>query len=145
MFTTNQGRPSLFGSLDLLTLCVVGAGVCASQILHPSPLLPLARRGLAYNLLAGDFVEAAYPFMDRDPVLKSSCYFASALSGFLVVRWGLFSTAYLPLPLSLVIAEQGTKGGVGSGALGLAGVATLAFFVPFLVGVLRGKRDKKTL
>lgn len=138
-----QGRPSLFGSLDLLTLCVVGGGVCASQILHPSPLLPLARRGLAYNLLAGDFVEAAYPFMDRDGILKASCYVASALSGLFVVRWGLFSTAYLPLPLSLVIAQQGTEGGIGSGAMRLAGVAALAFFVPFLVGVLRGKREKK--
>ncbi|CAM9973103.1 unnamed protein product, partial [Hapterophycus canaliculatus] len=66
----------------------------------------LAKRGLAFNLCFGDFVEAAYPFMDRCGRCNAGAYLGSALSGAVVAVSGATSTAYLPLPLAIVACSQ---------------------------------------
>lgn len=83
----------------------------------------LARRGLLINLLCGDYVEACYPFLERDPTLDAATYVASAVAGALAA--GSQSSAYLPLPIAIVLADE-------SAAFALA--ALVAFFLPFLVG-----------
>jgi len=140
-----QGSLSLVGTLDWLTLCIVGAGACAAQLAFPLHFGgssqtrsdgPLARRGLAFNLLYGDYIEACYPFLERDPYLNAAAYAASACSGALVACAGARSTAYLPAPLAVWLSDTPAK---------LAVAAGIAFGIPFAAGslsnVLRRRRD----
>ncbi|CAN0119952.1 unnamed protein product, partial [Scytosiphon promiscuus] len=90
------GSGSIWGSIDLCALCMVAAGLCGAHVVRPrtDTDLPLAWRGLAFNLCFGDFVEAAYPFMDRCRRCNAGAYLGSALSGAVVAVGGAASTAY---------------------------------------------------
>lgn len=130
-----RGELALLGALDLLALCVVGAGVCAAQLALPRRAsagrdAPLARRGLAINLLCGDYVEACFPFLERDRLLNAAALCAGALAGALCARapGGVRSTAYLPLPVAVALSDNPAA---------LARAALVAFCVPLTVGVAR--------
>ena len=143
---------SAVGALDVLALCCVGAGACAAQLAVPrgpsprqapppkgnpegSPAPPappppragadgdLALRGLLVNLCCGDYVEACHPFLARDRALDVAAYAASGLAG--LAGAGARSSAYLPLPLSLFVADE-------PGAFAAAALVALAG--PFVVG-----------
>jgi len=128
---------SLLGTLDWLTLCMTGAGACAAQLLvgkKPSANemevcdSSLARRGVLFNLAFGDYIEACFPFLERDPYLNYAVYFASGLSGAMVASAGkaVRSSAYLCAPLAVVLGTQPWE---------LTKAAAVAFAVPLAVGV----------
>ncbi|CAM9744506.1 unnamed protein product [Discosporangium mesarthrocarpum] len=127
------GKASIWGTIDLCALCMVAAGVCAAHLLRPRESwdAPLARRGLYTNLVFGDFVEVAYPFMDRDPACSVAGYLGSGLSGAIVAAGGARSSAYLPLPLALAVSDEYVWVGVA---------AVAAFLPPFIAGLLLPRR-----
>lgn len=106
--------------------------MCAAHLVRPSTKadIPLARRGLAFNLCFGDFVEAAYPFMERCRCCNRGAYLGSALSGAIVAVGGAVSTAYLPLPLAVVACPRPGW---------LLAASSAAFLAAFLLGLLRPK------
>jgi len=124
-----RGSMSLLGTFDWLTLCVAGAGACAAQLAvsQESADVALAKRGLAINLGFGDYIEACFPFLERDRFLNAAVYVASASSGAIATCAGARSTAYVAAPLAVVLSDSPK-------ALTIAG--TVAFTVPFVVGVL---------
>ncbi|KAG8461934.1 hypothetical protein KFE25_013953 [Diacronema lutheri] len=127
-----RGEMALLGALDLLALCVVGAGACAAQLALPRAAsgardAPLARRGLALNLGCGDYVEACFPFLARDRALDAAALCASAAAGALCASaGGVRSTAYVPLPVAVVLSDAPRA---------LVRAALVAFCAPFAVGV----------
>lgn len=109
-----RGYASLFGSIDESTLVLVSAGICLGNLItFPRHLdvadAELCKRGIRINLLFGDFIEAAYPFMDRSYIINFSGYMASGLSTELLTGQhplNVLSMAYLPLPLSIWLASD---------------------------------------
>ena len=128
-----DGTPPFLGALDCATLCMVSAGVCAASVLAPrdgEAESTAARHGLRINVLFGDYIEAAYPLMERDPAVNVAAYLGAAIAGALL-GWpegGVGSSAYLPLPLALGIS---TDVGFAAAAFGVA------FGLPFVVALLR--------
>lgn len=106
--------------------------MCAAHLVRPSTKadIPLARRGLAFNLCFGDFVEAAYPFMERCRCCNGGAYLGSALSGAIVAAGGAASTAYLPLPVAVATCPR---------PWWLLAASSAAFLAAFSLGVLRPK------
>ena len=107
-----RGDASMLGTLDFLSLVLVGAGVCLGMWLTTEPAAAsgdhhnsLAKRGFTINLFCGDFIEACYPFMERHPAVSISGYVASALSATLLTS-DCKSSAYLPVPISLWLADD---------------------------------------
>lgn len=110
------GTGALCGSIDEATLVCVSAGIClANLVVTPSlddqgidETLALSQRGLRINLLFGDFIEAAYPFMEKSHVVNIAGYLASGLSTELLTGASelVLSSAYLPLPLAILLAKD---------------------------------------
>lgn len=133
------GDPSMLGTLDLLTLVLVCAGVCFGILLTgPKPESSLAKRGMTINLLCGDFIEACYPHMEKYPLVNISGYLASSLSA-MMISGSCMSSAYLPTPIALWLADD-------PGTLLVASM--VAFFIPFagtvtnyLINVRNNKSD----
>ncbi|CAM9173990.1 unnamed protein product, partial [Ectocarpus fasciculatus] len=123
---------SIWGAIDLCALCMVAAGLCAAHLLRPtSPVdAALGRRGLIFNLGFGDFIEAAYPFMERCRCCNAGAYMGSAISGAVVAAGGVASTAYLPLPLAIAACSK---------PWWLLGATSAAFLPAFALGLLRPK------
>ena len=141
------GSPSFFGAIDELTLVLVCAGVClgncVGDFLFPkkdvvsNADIALSWRAVRINLFFGDFVEAAYPFMEQHKVINVGCYIASGLSSYILVVYTdpkiepyrvPQTLAYLPLPVSIWLAGNEWK------AMLLASIA--AFVVPFFCVIL---------
>lgn len=110
------GEAALCGSIDEATLVCVSAGIClANLIVTPSfedqgkeETLQLSRRGLRINLLFGDFIEVAYPFMEKSLLVNLAGYVASGLSVELLTGKSedVLSSAYLPLPAAILLARD---------------------------------------
>lgn len=125
MDSPNAGEEaSLLGAIDECTLVMVCAGICAANlVLPPSGVrAAAARRGknaksggghtslafqaLRTNILFGDFIEAAYPSMERSMIINGSAYLAAGLSSEIILQRRVLSTAYLPLPLAIWISND---------------------------------------
>jgi len=161
-----SGHWSLLGSFDLCCLVLPCAGLCAGTLLadqvrrcgvlfadqrrhgsaQPSGWAPLCRRGLWLNLAFGDFVEAAMPLMERAPVCAWGAYVGAAAGGAVVNACRCRSSAYLPLPVAIGLAQSPVDAnratgdslswGVGSSWSAQTSVslaAVVAFGVPALV------------
>ncbi|GKZ00576.1 hypothetical protein MPSEU_001009800 [Mayamaea pseudoterrestris] len=127
-----HGDPSILGAVDELTLVLVCSGVCLGNLLGRSTCssrygqvqdadASLCWRGLRINLLYGDFVEACYPLMEKSRIINAACYLASGLScevlfypcqstsaasGDAATLAVTKSMAYLPWPVSCVLASD---------------------------------------
>ena len=114
-----RGSPSLWGSIDECTLVLVSAGICAANLLYPvletnksgskDSRVSLCKRGLLFNIFCGDFIEVAYPFMERSNVTNVSAYIASGVGAEIIYYKNphdVLSTAYLPLPVSIWLAND---------------------------------------
>ena len=136
MLEMEEGSLSTLGALDAACLCATCAGVMigvGNSVGSPSPTASLdsgRRRASAgwsaaqINFLFGDYVEAYYPHMEKHWGVCVATYAGAAAAGAIVVGFGpARSSAYLPLPLAVVIAEE-------PGAMLCACV--LAFVLPFL-------------
>jgi len=102
---------STWGAVDECALVLVSAGICAANLACPPPLatagdVAMSRRGLATNLLYGDFIEAAYPFMERSAVVNACAYAAGGLATEIVYRSpnAVRSSAYLLIPAAVWFA-----------------------------------------
>lgn len=133
-----HGDASLWGSIDVCALVAVSAGVCAGNLLIPPSVAEgaevasgetrdveegeddggtrgISRRGLLTNLLCGDFIEAAYPFIERSSVVNLAAYLGGGVTTEILVsspplrgggNRGVLSSAYLPLLGSVALAEN---------------------------------------
>lgn len=114
-----QGNPSMWGSVDQCVLVMVSAGICASNVLiHNSSSDGgdddndyLSRRGLKINLLCGDFIEVAYPYMEKSDIVNIFAYLASGISTEILYQsssssHSVLSSAYLPFPISIILAKD---------------------------------------
>jgi len=106
------GEASVWGAIDELSLVLVSAGICSANLLTATSLKQtdnsLCRRAVRINLLYGDFIEAAYPFMEQSRLVNAAGYLASGLSTELLARnpEDILSSAYLPLPVSIWLAKD---------------------------------------
>jgi hypothetical protein len=122
-----HGGASFLGAVDQLTLVLVSAGICfAKWILRSGEDVALVKRGLRTNLLCGDFIEVAYPFMEESQLINVGGYLASGLS-VSMLSGSSKSSAYLPLPLALWLADDWKEMAVAS---------TVAITVSFLFTIL---------
>lgn len=143
------GSFGVFGCLDVLCLCVPSAAVCSAAAVFFSLLAPhvppelkevmrkrsaqlrLGRRGALSNLLMGDFVEACYPYSLRYPSILLSIRVACAAAGAIVLGCDLHSSAYLPLPLSLLLPLLHSQHGTLETLLWMTAAASITFILPF--------------
>lgn len=86
-----------------------------------------------FNVWFGDFIEAAYPFMERCQWCNLGAYLGAACSGAVVAVSGIASSAYVPLPLAYAACEK-------SGMLVWATCG--AFGVAFVFGVTRPMKTR---
>lgn len=127
------GSASVWGSIDECTLVLVSAGICAGNLMVSSSLkasdVSLCKRAVRINLLYGDFIEAAYPFMEQSKLVNMAGYLASGLSTEILARnpENILSSAYLPLPVSIWLAKDWPR---------IALASFTAFGVSFLGTVL---------
>jgi hypothetical protein len=119
------GDASIFGAMDQLTLVLVSAGICAGKYIVGGSDLALVRRGLAINLLCGDFIEACYPFMEEHILINLGGYLASGWSVSMLTS-ECKSSAYLPFPIAILLAEDWSQIALASLiAMGIPFVATV--------------------
>ena len=120
-----RGGASLLGAIDECTLVMVCAGICAGNLVLPRTGKQddgsLVRRNethggggeaslmwhaLKTNIFCGDFIEAAYPSMERCRIINGAAYLAAGLSTEILLRRRVLGTAYLPLPLAIWISSD---------------------------------------
>ena len=74
LFEMERGNASIFGTIDESTLVLVSAGICSANLSLSKNVksadVALWKRGLRMNLLCGDFIEAAYPLMERSVIVN---------------------------------------------------------------------------
>lgn len=86
----------------------------------------LSWQALKTNILCGDFIEACYPSMNRSRLINASAYLAAGLSTEIIAYKRILSSAYFPLPLSILVSND---------RVGMT-VASLVAFTISLVGTL---------
>lgn len=126
------GDASMAGALDLVTLALVSAGVCLGLVLTDCNR-SLGKRGLAINLLCGDFVEVCYPHMERNKLVSVGGYLGSACSA-AVLSVDCKSSAYLPFPVALLLADDWRR------LLFASGIAASIPFAATIVSYMLYKR-----
>ena len=131
-----HGEASFWGSIDECALVLVSAGICAANILTSRSSIEVSRRGLLINLLCGDFIEVAYPFMEASSVVSLGGYIASGLATEILYSSearNVMSSAYIPVNLSIFLAKEW---------MSFAFAALTAFAVSFLGMVLQNIMHK---
>lgn len=108
--STGHNAASLLGAIDLCTLVMVCAGICGGNLLFPYRRLDgntsISWQALRTNILCGDFIEACYPSMEKSRVINVAAYLAAGISTEMIVCQRLLSSAYMPLPLSILISNN---------------------------------------
>ena len=120
-----HGDASFWGSIDLCTLVLVSAGICSANILTSQASKSVSKRGLLINLLCGDFIEVAYPFMESSSIVNISGYIGSGVATELLYMSqakNVLSSAYLPVIISIFLAKDWFS---------FAFAALSAFVIPF--------------
>ena len=110
---------------------MVCAGICASKLTFAPGKRKtggggersLAWQALKTNVCCGDFIEAAYPFMERSQLVNASAYIAGGLASELLMQRRVLSTAYFPLPLAVWISND---------RIGMVSACAVAFGVSFV-------------
>lgn len=115
-----RGDASFLGAVDELTLVLVSAGICLANVVcrstssssqrHLQSTIP-AKRGLLINVLCGDFIEVAYPYMEESLFVNVMGYIASGISTELLLltqqyRRVVLSSAYVPCFVSIWLAKD---------------------------------------
>jgi len=116
---TRGEEGSLLGAIDECTLVMVCAGICSGNLILPfkqkndnmegnrgSGHTSLSWQALKTNIFCGDFIEAAYPSMERSSIINVSAYIAGGLSTEVLMKRSVLSTAYLPLPIAIWISND---------------------------------------
>lgn len=105
--------PSLLGAMDECVLVMVCAGICAGNLLVPPPAKSggtghrsLSWQALKTNISCGDFIEAAYPYMNKSRLINASAYLAAGISSEILMQRRVFGSAYLPLPIAIWLSND---------------------------------------
>ena len=105
--------PSLLGAMDECTLVMVCAGICAGNLIVPPESTgegtghkSLSWQALKTNIFCGDFIEAAYPYMEKSKLINFSAYVAAGLSSELLLQRRVLGSAYLPLPMIIWLSND---------------------------------------
>lgn len=142
--STGQNAASLLGAIDECTLVMVCAGICAGNLLLPHRIggsTSLSWQALKTNILCGDFIEACYPSMEKSRLINVAAYLAAGISTEVIVRQRLLSSAYMPLPLSILISSDRWGMIVASSfAFGISFVGTI---MANTIGSITKKSDDK--
>merc|ERR1712183_212318 len=85
----------------------------------------ISKRALKTNIFCGDFIEAAYPFMERSVTINLCAYLAGGIATEIIYRspHQVLSSAYLPVFLSLFLAEDHKR---------MFHACMISFFMPFI-------------
>mmetsp|Transcript_11252 Transcript_11252/g.16122 ORF Transcript_11252/g.16122 Transcript_11252/m.16122 type:complete len:159 (+) Transcript_11252:136-612(+) len=137
--STGQNAASLLGAIDECTLVMVCAGICAGNLLFPHNRLSgntsLSWQALKTNVLCGDFIEACYPSMERSRLINIAAYLAAGASTEVIVRRRLLSSAYMPLPISILISND---------RRGMIAASSIAFGISFVGTIMANQLDLMT-
>ena len=90
-----------------------------------------AGRAAWINWWFGDFIEAAYPLFHRDRATYAAAVLGAAAAGAVTVAYNVKSSAYLPIPMSIALANKPAAA---------AAVFALQFVPPFTVELVRNAR-----
>jgi hypothetical protein len=104
--STGKNAASLLGAIDECTLVMVCAGICTGNWAMRFGNSSLSWQALKTNILCGDFIEACYSSMERSNVINATAYLAAGISTEIIVCQRLLSSAYFPLPLSILISND---------------------------------------
>ena len=131
-----QGQASIYGAIDECTLVLVSAGICFGNILfsyfQPASTalskgdVSISKRGLQINMLYGDFIEAAYPFMERSKVVNYVSYLACGVASEILYQErpeDVLSSAYMPVFMSIWLSKDWKR---------MAYASFMAFFISLL-------------
>lgn len=149
-----RGKASLWGAIDECTLVLVSAGICTGNIVldwilsNQKPTLSegdiaISKRGLWINILCGDFIEVAYPFMERSWIVNYTSYLACGIATEILYRdqpEKVLSSAYMPIFFSIWLSDDWKR-------MGLA--CFVAFGISFIGSIIGNylcssrKKEKK--
>mmetsp|Transcript_3710 Transcript_3710/g.6865 ORF Transcript_3710/g.6865 Transcript_3710/m.6865 type:complete len:310 (-) Transcript_3710:551-1480(-) len=131
-----SGSMSFFGMLDMLALVMVSAGICLASVIKPRAAGEelSALRGLRINLGWGDYVEACYPYMERDWVVMLAGYVGALLGGAVAGATHAKSTAYVPWWGAVVFGEPRL-----ACAMAMAAAFVPSFAIALCANFLRGR------
>lgn len=89
---------SFLGSVDMVGLVMVSAGITLANIVFPRRKSDraIAVPGFTVNMAFGTFVEASYPFMFSNKWVMATAIISSGIGGLFVGMFGVKGTAYLP-------------------------------------------------
>ena len=137
--STGQNAASLLGAIYECTLVIVCAGICTGNLLFPHHRLggntSLSWQALKTNILCGDFIEACYPSMEKSRVINVAAYLAAGISTEVIVRQRLLSSAYMPLPLSILMSND---------RWGMIAALSIAFAISLVGTIIANKVDAIT-
>lgn len=93
---------SFLGSIDMVALVMVSAGITLGNVLFPKRTedRAIALPGFFINLIFGTFVEASYPFMLSNKIILVGAIVAGAIGGGVVGFFNIQGTAYVPTPVA---------------------------------------------
>ena len=103
-----HGEASFWGSIDECVV-IISAGICAGNLVTNKNVGSFCKRGLTINLLYGDFIEAAHPFMEASIIVNLACYIAVGVSTEILYKRepsSVMSSAYVPFFVSILLAED---------------------------------------
>lgn len=89
---------SFLGSIDMVGLVMVSAGITLANIVAPrrKDERALAIPGFFINMAFGTFVEAAYPFMFSSRIVMAGAILSAGIGGLVVGYFNVRGTAYVP-------------------------------------------------
>ena len=101
----------------------------------------LGRKGFISCFFMGDYVEACYPYLSLSPLLLYVVRMSCSVAGTYLTMSKPRSSAYIPLPLALLLAWAD---GGAEASLSLLQASLITFFIPFLATLflLSGKINK---
>ena len=137
--SSGQNAASLLGAIDECTLVMVCAGICAGNLLFPHHRLggttSLSWQALKTNILCGDFIEACYPSMEKSRLINAAAYLAAGASTEVIVRRRVLSSAYMPLPLTVLISND---------RWGMIAASSIAFSISFVGTIIANQLESMT-
>ncbi len=99
---------SFLGSVDMVGLVMVSAGITLANIVFPKRKSDraIAVPGFTVNMAFGTFVEASYPFMFSSKWVMATAIISSGIGGLFVGLFGVKGTAYLPSIVAPMLSNE---------------------------------------
>ncbi|GLC89500.1 PTS sugar transporter [Lysinibacillus piscis] len=127
---------SFLGSIDMVGLVMVAAGINLANIIAPRDKgeAAVATPGFLINIGFGTFVESAYPFMFSNKLVFLGSLFSAAFGGALVGYFNIRGTAYVPAFMSPLLSNNMT---------GLIIAMLGSLLCAFIITLIANKASKK--